>query len=130
MAWIKSYGKSRYKSINNDWLVRDASDKFRVWTESGHHLGRKKYPLLAVLRIFKARSTQIKLISQKETCKYLMDAIFENDFQRCIKNTRVRIRWFRMAAEVSRGFRGWHLTFQKNKSIIKKMQDIFEDPIG
>lgn len=112
---------------NNIWLVQDASGKFRDWTGTGYPLGRKKYPLLAVLRIFKGPSTRIQLNTQKETCKYLMDAIFENDFQRNIEDLDVRKKWFKMTAEISKNIGGWRLTFPKSTSIIKKITDVFQE---
>lgn len=115
------------KSNNYGWSVRDASGKFRAWTGTGYPLGRKKHPLLAVLRIYKGPATRIHPITQRETCKYLMDAIFENDFQRNIEDFFVRKNWFKMVAEISNDIEGWRLTFPKSICIIKKIQDVFEE---
>ncbi len=108
------------------WMVRDASGKFRAWTGTGYPLGRRRYPLLAVVRIFKARAVTMHPLGQRETCRYLLDAVFENDFQRRVSDLRVRKDWFRMTAAISRGIAGWRLTFPKSKSIITAIREIFE----
>jgi energy-coupling factor transporter ATP-binding protein EcfA2 len=108
------------------WMVRDASGKFRAWSGSGYRLGRRKYPLHAVLRIFKARAVVLHPIGQMEACRYLLDAVFENDFQRRVNDLRRRMDWFRMTAALSREIKGWRLTFPKNKSIVKAIRDAFE----
>lgn len=112
---------------DGNWAVRDASGKFRAWTGSGYPLGRRKYPLRAVLRIFKGRAAALQPIGQKEACRYLLDAVFENDFQRRVDDVRVRKVWFRVAAAISREIGGWRLTFPKNKSIVRAIRDGFEE---
>jgi hypothetical protein len=107
-------------------MVRDASGKFRAWTGTGYPLGRRRYPLRAVLRIFKARAVALHPVGQRDTCRYLLDAVFENDFQRRVDNMRVRSGWFRMTAELAREIPGWRLTFPKSKSIITAIREIFE----
>lgn len=118
------------KALKNGWHVRDASGKFRgiAWTE--YPLGRKKYLLFAVIRIFKGRNIQIHPLTKKETCKYFLDAIFENDFQRNLDDLEVKKTWFKLAAAISRDIEGWHLTFPKNRSIIQKINDNFEKRIN
>jgi len=109
-----------------DWLVQDASDKFRDWTGTEPPLGREKFPVLAIMRIFKGRSTRIQPLSQRETCGYMMDAIFENDFQRNIEDLSIRKEWFELAAKISRNIEGWRLTFPKSAVIIENISRLFE----
>jgi len=116
-----------YQIKNGCWMVRDGSNNGNIENNCGNPNGRGQYPLLAILRIFKSNTAQIDPISQKETCKYLMDAVFEIDFQRKIIDLKIRKRWFRLVAEISRKIEGRRLTFNKDTSIIRKIHDNFEE---
>lgn len=115
------------RKSNGDWMVRDASSNFRGVIENYFTFGRDQYPLIAVLRIFKSNATQILPISPKETCVYLLDAVFEIDFQRRIDDVKIRKEWFKLAAQISRKIEGWHLTFPKDKSIINEIHNNFDE---
>ena len=115
-----------YQTKNGCWMVSDGSDNFRAGNGSERPVGRDQYPLLAILRIFKSNTTHLDPISRKETCKYLMDAIFEIDFQRRVEDLCKKKNWFFCSAEISRKIEGWGLTFKKDASIIKIIHDNFE----
>lgn len=116
-----------YQKKNGCWMVLNGSNNFRAGNISELPVGCSQYPLLAILRIFKSKTTQIDPIFQKEACKYLMDAIFEIDFQRKVEDLDRRKNWFSYMAEISRKIKGWRLTFSKDRSIIKTIHDMFKD---
>jgi len=116
-----------YQNKNGEWLVCDGSTGLQAENRNTFSVVlQKQYPLLAVLRIFKSKTTGLKPISPKETCRYLVDSIFEIDIQRILEDLKIRKNWFRAAAKISREVGGWRLTFKKDKSIIGKIHDIFE----
>jgi hypothetical protein len=115
-----------YQIKNGDWVVHDGSDNFHAGNGHECPVGRDQYPLLAVLRIFKANTTQIVPLSKKETCRYLMDAVFEIDFQRKVEDLGRKKSWFSCVAEISRKIKGWRLTFKKDASIIDIVNERFE----
>ena len=118
-VWVHRLNKSK-------WLVHDASDNYQIRKQEEHFIGRDEFQLLAISRIFKSDSTRMVRLSSKELCKYLMDAIFEIDFQRKIEDINVKKKWFSLLAEMAKNVEGWGLTFTKDVSIIKKIHDIFE----
>lgn len=113
-------------SRDSNWIIRDASDNYQIRKGDEHYVGRKKYPLCAIFRIFKSESTRSVPLSSRTTCKYLMDSVFEIDFQRKIKDLKLKKQWFVFMADMARNIGGWELTFAKDVSILNKMQDLFE----
>lgn len=114
------------KKRNGCWLVRDNSDNIRAGNNTNSMLSHDQYPLLAILRIFKSKTTRIEPISQRKTCKYLMDAVFEIDFQRKVDDLLVKKKWFSYAGDISKKNVGWELTFSIDTNIIKYIHDIFK----
>jgi energy-coupling factor transporter ATP-binding protein EcfA2 len=114
-----------YKSRKGKWMICDATDNCHCCFEDDHSIVLKEYPLLSFLRIFKSKNTHISPISKMETCKYLMDAIFECDFQRYSDDILKKKHWFKLAAEMSRQVEGGRLTFPKNNIIIKIIMDSY-----
>lgn len=112
---------------NSGWLVGDGSDNFTAKVvNSPSTENQVRYPLLAVLRIYKAETTEITPLSPRETCRHLVDAVFEVDRQRKSKDLRTIKRWFIKVAEISNKIEGWHLTFKKDASILDLIHEIFE----
>lgn len=89
-----------------------------------------EYTILTFLRIFKSNETSIKPLSTLETCKYLIDAVFEIDSQRKQEDFVLAKKWFSSVAEISKKYVGWHLTFRKDVSIINLINEIFEKKMG
>jgi energy-coupling factor transporter ATP-binding protein EcfA2 len=117
-----------FQKKNNDWLVCDGGNGYLLKKENTHSVSdQKKYPLLAILRIFKSRTMKINSLSHRETCRHLVDAVFEVDNQRKEKNLEIIKQWFLSLAEISKKIEGWHLTFKKDKSIIDLVHDNFEE---
>jgi len=115
------------KNKNGDWSVCDGSDGFPLKQRYSPSAGRQKsYPLFAVLRIFKSKSMKIMPISPKETCRYLMDAVFEIDIQRKQKDLKIMKQWFALTAEISRKIKGWRLAFRKDLRILGLIKEAFE----
>lgn len=114
-----------FKTRKGIWLVRDASGSYLARIATGYTLGREKFPLLGMMRIFKSRSLRLVPLSPRKTCHYLMDAMFELDIHRNNEEIGARKRWFRAAVQISRNSASWSLTFPKSKSIIKKVSDAF-----
>ncbi len=116
---------SRHKS---GLMVCDGSNNFL--TEEirvNSFASQAQYPLLAILRIFKSKKIKIKPVSPKQICRYLIDAVFEVDIQRNQEDLRTIKRWFALVVEISKKNEGWHLTFIKDKSIIKLVYENFEE---
>lgn len=114
-----------FKTRRGGWLVRDACGSYHARTKTGYLLDREKFPLLGMMRIFKSRNSRMVLISPRQACRYLMDAMFELDIHRNNEEIGARKRWFREAAQISRNSSSWRLTFPKSKSIMKKVSDAF-----
>ena len=110
------------------WLIQNGSNYFSTKDKKTNIAGEKnKYPLLAIVRIFKSKTLEVEPLSAKKACRYLMDAVFEIDFQRRQKDFETKKKWFSAAAEISKIIAGWRLTFKKDKSIIKKIHETFEE---
>ena len=110
------------------WMICDGSDNFPLVKGKANPLAnQEKFPLLNVLRIFKAELKEITPASPILTCKYLVDAIFEVDRQRKQKDLGVIKKWFGVAAKISRQINGYRLTFPKDKSIINVIHDVFDE---
>lgn len=110
------------------WMICDGSDNFPLVKGKENPLAnQEKFPLLNVLRIFKAELKDITPASPILTCKYLVDAIFEVDRQRKQKDLGVIKKWFGVAAKISRQINGYRLTFPKDKSIINVIHDVFDE---
>lgn len=109
------------------WMVSGVFDNLCIGKGNGCLVGSRQYPLHAVLRIFKSNTVQINPVSQVNTCKYLMDAVFEITFQSEVRDLKVRKYWFEVVAEISRNTQGWRLTFPKDTSIIKNIYSVFEE---
>jgi energy-coupling factor transporter ATP-binding protein EcfA2 len=123
--------KVRVYKKNGSWLVGDGSDNFTSkGVNSPSTENQIKYPLLAVLRIYKAGATEITPLSPRETCRHLVDAVFEVDKQRKPKDLGTIKRWFIKVAEISKKIEGWHLTFKKDASILDLIYEIFESRLS
>jgi len=117
-----------WQKKNGDWMISDGSTDFQSKGKNMISTGsRKKYPLLAVLRIFKAKTMTIKPLSPRRTCRYLIDAVFEVDGQRDHKDLKTIKKWFSYTVVISKKNMGWGLTFRKDKSIMKLIHDVFEE---
>lgn len=117
------------QSFDGNWIAQDSTQTVRRVSDVSRLPGKDMYPLLAVVRIFKSDSTEMLPISQKDTCRYLMDAVFEIKLQRITTDWRTRLEWFHMIADVSRKIPGLRLTFPKNKNIIKTIKKALENEI-
>jgi histone H3/H4 len=115
---------------NGTWIVQDATLSARRAHLNASKFEKEQYPLLAVARIFQANAAEIVSISAKETCKFLMDAIFEIKLQRSITLCYKKKEWFVMAADISRNTRGFVLTFPRNKNIIHLINHALENEIS
>lgn len=112
---------------NSDWLICDGDTNSQSENRNKFSSGsKKKYPVLAVLRIFKSKTAGIKPLMPRETCRYLVDAVFEIDIQRKQDDLLAKKKWFAFVAEISKKKEGWRLTFKKDKSIIELIHDNFE----
>ncbi len=112
---------------NGKWIVCEGEDFLLPIKPAASPNGRKKkYPLLAVLRIFKSNKSGIKSVIPLETCRYIMDAVFEIDIQRKQSDLKIIKKWFSLAAEISRKISGWELTFKKDMSIINLIYEKFD----
>jgi energy-coupling factor transporter ATP-binding protein EcfA2 len=112
---------------NGDWLVCNGDTN--IQSGNGNIISegsQKKYPLLAALRIFKSGTTEMVPLSPMETCRHLVDAVFEVDIQGKKKDLKTIKQWFTSAAEISNKIEGWSLTFKKDGSIINKIHENFE----
>lgn len=112
---------------NGRWMAQGVIEEFQPGKGKTSKLGEGPFPLLAFMRIYKSTHTHLKPISPQEACKYLLDAIFEIDFQRQVKDITVKKKWFMNAADISRKVKGWGLTFKKDKSTIKLICSFFEN---
>jgi hypothetical protein len=113
---------------NGDWLVCNGDTN--IQSGNGNIISegsQKKYPILAILRIFKSKTMGIKPISAKESCRHLVDAVFEVDKQRMQKDFATIKQWFTLVAGIAKKNECWHLTFMKDKSIIKIIHENFEE---
>lgn len=114
------------RNKNGKWIVCEGEDfLFPGKPAASPHGRKKKYPLLAVLRIFKSNTSGIKSVIPLETCRYLMDAVFEIDIQRKQCDANTIKKWFSLAAEISKKIQGWELTFKKDISIINLINGKF-----
>jgi hypothetical protein len=113
---------------NGGWIVCNGDDDFQLENRNIVSAGsKKKYPLLAVVRIFKSKKMSIEPLSPPKTCRYLIDAVFEVNSQRAHKDLKKVKKWFAYAAAISKKNMGWGLTFKKDKSIIQVIHDNFEE---
>lgn len=116
------------KGKNGRWWVSGGYDGFPLLKGQARSAGHEsRYPLGSVLRIFKSKSIEIAPLSPKETCRYLIDAVFEIDPQKEENKIAIQKSWFAMTAEISRNIVGWSLTFKKDKSIIAYIKEAFEE---
>lgn len=121
---------SVWKTKNGGWRVSDGSGEFvGKGTFNDRRLQNKGYPLLAITRIYKAKSIKITPLCPREACRCLVDAIFEVESQRREKNIELNIKWFNSAAEMARTLECWRLTFRNDISILGAVSDLFEHRI-
>lgn len=111
-----------FPSEKGKWMVRDATYGFIGDQFDVNRFGKESFPLFAIIRIFKSDRDQISLIAQKETCKYLLDAIFEIDLQRKVSSINQRKKWFKIAVKIAKNTKGWLLTFKKSNNIIEQIK--------
>lgn len=117
-----------YKDKDGKWLICNGADvsPFKEGAELSQG-SPNKYLLSAVLRIFKSDSLRISSLSSKETCRYLMDAVFEIDMQKRQKNLETIKKWFTLTAELSREIQGSRLAFKKDKNTIDFIRSSFDN---
>jgi len=109
-------------------MICDVSENFHIKENWVNSFARQaQYPLLAIIRIYKSKKIEIKPVSPKQICRYLIDAVFEVDQQRKQEDLIVIKEWFRLVAKISKKIEGWYLTFAKDKIIISKIHDVFEN---
>lgn len=122
---------SVYRGKSGAWLIKKGMDAFLQSEEALRAAqGWKSYPLSAVLRIYKSRTLDMKPLSPRETCRYLLDAVFEIDVQRKCEALEARKTWFSTAAALAKENKGLRLTFRKDKSIVSFVRASFEAVSG
>jgi len=111
-----------------EWIAADAIDWLlaeRTRVSPRRHQFVNQLPVLAVARIFKSETNQIQPLNPKETCRFLLDGVFEVDTQRLNTDIACRKRWFSLVARFSREVQGWRLTFRKDNSILTLITEVF-----
>lgn len=108
------------------WMAQGISETNKFGKGYSYSKKLEQHPLWGIIRIFKANETKIEQITQRVCCKYLMDAVFEIDFQRRVTELDRKKNWFRLVADISRKTIGWHLTFQKDRSIIDVIERVVD----
>lgn len=112
---------------NGTWMVCDGHDNFASAADRARAMKRlARYPLLAVLRIFKAKTNGLEPISARQTCRHLMDAVFEVDCQRTDEKPAAMKKRFALAAALAKKKEGWHLTFKNDLSILETISGKFD----
>ena len=106
-----------------NWMVRGVKGDRFLRENSGDDIDSTEYPVIAVARIFQDKETRFISISQKEACRHIMDAVFENDFQNNYEDLSQIKKWFKIAANLSHNTKGYRLTFPKCESIIEKVSE-------
>ena len=102
---------------NGTWLVASIEQLARR-DASG------SVPLHAVVRIFQSETTKLASIPPRETCRHLLDALFEIMGEEREELPRIRT-WFRYAGEVSRNYDGWQLEFRLGSDVIESIREEF-----
>ncbi len=111
----------------NIWMIRNGDDgDFLSGRNDLSFSTNVFFPVMSFVRIFKSNGNKINKIEQSLLCKYLIDAVFEVDNQRNIKDINVRKKWFSLSAELSRESRGWEFEFIKNDKILTIIEKTFE----
>jgi len=114
-------------SSSSGWLVGDASDdQFTNADKRIRDEANELIPLLGVIRIFKSDHNEITSLTEIESCRYMMDAVFEIDFQRRCEDCELIKGWFSFVAEIARKKESWGLTFKRDNNIIKTIWNVFE----
>jgi ABC-type sugar transport system ATPase subunit len=80
--------------------------------------------LYGIMRVYQSRSSRLVNISDREACRYLMDAMFEVETQRSASLVRKR-EWFAQAAFISRKYSGWKLMFPLDSQVVRLIEDRF-----
>lgn len=87
------------------------------------------YPISSIIRIFGSHYNERYELSKIKTCEYLMDAVFEIDNQRSIRDLSVEQHFFRNAAEIARTCQGWKVHFTLNKKDVVSSLSNLNGPI-
>lgn len=118
---------SVWKMKNGGWRVSDGRRESLAKGSFHDRRNQKKgYPLLAMTRIYKAKSIKITPLCPREACRHLVDAVFEIESQRREKNIELNKQWFHIAAEIARTSECLRLTFRKDLSILRAVSEVFE----
>lgn len=116
-----------FQKKNEEWFVCDGSNQTYSEDENTRqNYSVKAFPLLALIRIYKSDIMDIQPISPRTTCSHIIDAVFEVDMQRNQEDLMIRKEWFKLVGDISKKIEGWHLTFKKDVSIIKSIDEIFD----
>jgi len=118
------------RNCNKDWLLINREFKSDSRQNlSGFVDNSPMLPIVAVLRIFKSSKNGTEPASPLDSCKFLLDAVFEIDSQRRCEDLTTRMRWFSQVSEIARNIPGYYLTFKKDFSIVKLIDRRFNSGV-
>jgi len=98
-------------TILRDDRVFIQMQKDRSFLAKGTKESSDTHEVHSIIRIFGAEQAEISPMSQAKTCEYLMDAVFEIDFQQKSRNIKHEQQWFIQCAHLARHCPGWLLHF-------------------
>lgn len=82
-------------------------------------------PLVGVIRVIQSTEVEMVRTSPRETCRYLLDGIFENDLMRNLNVDKQRESFINIA-DLARNIPGWRLNATLGEETPKMILSIFK----
>jgi energy-coupling factor transporter ATP-binding protein EcfA2 len=84
-----------------------------------------RIPLRAVLRIFQSSKVKLSRIPPRETCRHLVDGVFEVQLQQKANAIQKRV-WLANSAEIAKLYTGWRLEFPIAAEVVGILRSEFD----
>lgn len=79
-------------------------------------------PLRGIVRVIQGQTPHLIRATSSETCRYLIDAVFEIEAQQWVKAEQKRA-WFGLVADIARHHAGWRLISTKDPEMVQTIQE-------
>jgi len=115
-----------YSTLSDD-LLRLTRRQDGAWFVDDLWHQQNQVPLYGLVRIFQSKSTLLTLASSRETCHYLIDAVFEAVIDEQPSAASIRT-WFAYGGEISKKYSGWKLQFPLSSAVTQLIRVAFDSP--